>query len=118
MKNQRKYTKSSIREKLTKLYKQRKTQLSQGVIPPIGINGMSRHSSIVTLKQLLDYFTSKDDQGHINMVLILKAELLALLPSDNSKYQQEKRELIDLMAWCEKHHTLDPRSKYFPQEAA
>ncbi len=118
MKNQNKYNKSSIRKKLVDLYKQRKIQLSKGVIPTLGTNGENRHLAVKELKKLLDFFVTKDDQSHINMVLILKHNLITLLPGANSKFMQEKRELIDMLNWCEKNHTLDTRSKFFPKQVA
>lgn len=112
------YTKSKIRTKLCQLTRFREKQLGQRVIPSRGTNDAHRSTAISKINRFLAEWGRKDDQAHINLCLILRTEIEALMPGNKSKFQRLRDELIMLIDWSQQHHTLSERSRFHPANAS
>ena len=109
------YGKKQIRDVLEKLCSWREYQLAHKQIPTSGDNGYNRRHAIQHIRSYLAVWAKKDDQTHINMLVICARDILTLMPGSSSSFGQLREKLKYLLKYAIQHHSLNPQSNCLKQ---
>lgn len=96
----------TILRALHSLCRQRQKQLDEGMIPPTGINGLSRQTAIAKIKNRISFYATRGHKAEINHVILLWDDIEALMPGAQSHFQAEAAKLRDMMAYARQHHSV------------
>jgi hypothetical protein len=67
-------------------------------------NHTGKLTAITTIRNTVEYFTTASPQAHINLVPILRADILLILPdADNERLKRYREKILNMLTWCESY---------------